>query len=179
MESALNIQNYVQDGFEKVCAVTLSGEENNHYNWFYKDINQDLMYADHRSWLYFIVVNGEIWKVGETGNPLGLRYKRDTWRSQPKPGTEGRLGRYRTGDYGGDVRMDTDWAIRERLHNEINEGALVEFWAKKCPIAAIEVTVAGNKEYVGSAIHKELEMSYLDYIFEETGNLPKLNKLRK
>jgi len=174
--TALDINTYTPDGFERVCTVTQETAHNN--SWFYTDIDYDLMFRDHRSWIYFIVVNGEIWKVGETGNPLGIRYKRGT-SSQPKPGTEGRLGRYRTGDYGGADRYDTDWTIRERLHTELTEGARVEFWAKACPIAETQITVAGNTEQVGSAIHKELEMAYLDYIFEQTGTLPRLNKLRK
>jgi len=32
---------------------------------------------------------------------------------------------------------------------------------------------------VGSAIHKELEMAYLDWIWQKTHTLPRLNKLRK
>jgi len=165
----IGIDQFKEDGFERVCTVrdpSSSGEF-----WMYDDIREDLMFSDHRSWVYFIVVNEEVWKVGETGNPLGIRYKR-TQSSQPIPGSRSRLGRYRFGD-------TTDEYVREELAFEFRQGATVEIWAKQCPVAATPVLVAGNTEEVGSAIHKELEMAYLDWIWQKTHTLPRLNKLRK
>jgi hypothetical protein len=167
--NALDINTYLIDGFKPVCKVADPSGEG--IEWFYEDINEELLFDEHRSWVYFIVVDGEIWKVGETGNPLGIRYKRGTSK-QPLPGSRSRLGRYRNGD-------ESDWVVRRRLAESLLDGSTVEFYAKKCPIAAVEVTIAGNKENVGSAVHKDLEMEYLDFIFENTGSLPRLNKARK
>jgi hypothetical protein len=167
--NALDINTYLIDGFKPVCKVADPSGEG--IEWFYEDINEELLFDEHRSWVYFIVVDGKIWKVGETGNPLGIRYKRGTSK-QPLPGSRSRLGRYRNGD-------ESDWVVRRRLAESISDGSTVEFYAKKCPIAAVEVTIAGNKENVGSAVHKDLEMEYLDFIFENTGSLPRLNKARK
>lgn len=167
--NALDINNYIVDDFCRVCRVEDPSGEG--AEWVYSDINEDILFDNHRSWVYFIVVDGIIWKVGETGNPLGIRYKRGT-SNQPLPGSRSRFGRYRNGD-------ESDWVVRRRLAEFITEGQTVEFWAKKCPIAAIEITIAGNKKNVGSAIHKDLEMEYLDFILEQTGSLPRLNKSRK
>lgn len=165
----ISISSVVPDGFEKVCDICDPSGWGD--RWLYENINEDLMFSEHRSWVYAIVVSGDIWKIGETGNPLGIRYRRGT-SSQPIPGSRSRLGRYRSGD-------TTDEYIREELAPVIQRGSRVEFWAKQCPIAATEVTIAGVKEQVGSAIHKELEVAYLDWIFEQTGTLPLLNKSRK
>ena len=165
----ITIDQFLEDGFSRVCVVNDPSRYG--HCWQYSEIDEDLMFADHRSWVYFIVVNREIWKVGETGNPLGIRYKRGS-SGQPIPGSRSRLGRYRSGDA-------TDQYVREELAQHLRNGVGVEFWAKLCPIAATAITIAGNPEQVGSAIHKELEMAYLDWIWEQTGTLPALNKLRK
>jgi hypothetical protein len=63
----ININSYLKDGFEKVCDVIQTYGE-----WKYTNINRELMYYTHTSWVYFIVENEEIVKCGETGNPLGI-----------------------------------------------------------------------------------------------------------
>jgi hypothetical protein len=173
----LNINTYKIDGFKKVCGVEAGDGP---YNaWFYKNIDTSLMFSKHSSWVYFVVVDDEIWKVGETGNVLGVPYVRKNC-SQPLPGTKGRLGRYRVGNFAsGSDRLDTDLEIRNELKPFLEQGAAVEIWAKECPVANVGVTIAGEEVFVGSEIHKELEMYYLDYMFEAAGKLPKLNKLRK
>jgi len=176
MHASLNINSYIGDGFQKVCSVTSDNSVDN--KWFYTDINPDLMFADHRSWIYFIVVDEEVWKVGETGNPLGIRPKNPA-ATQPLTGTRGRLGRYRSGDYRVGTYGDTDWDIRVRLSSVIADGGNVEFWARQCPVDKVEVTVGGKPFTVGGAYHKELEMAHLDYIFNSVDELPTLNKFRK
>ena len=52
LPDALDIRNYVADGFVKVCDVVLDYRG----NWLYKNINEDYMFDKHKSWGYFIVV---------------------------------------------------------------------------------------------------------------------------
>lgn len=163
---ALNIKNYLADGFVKVCDVAREPFSNNH--WCYKDINESAMFSDHKSWVYFIVVDSEIVKVGETGNPLGVRLK---FSNQPLKGTCGRFGRYRAGDA-------TDRFIRDELRGEVREGR-VTLWARRCEMVTVKTSVCGREDVTFTSFHKDLEMRYLDYIFSETGSFPKLNKTRK
>jgi hypothetical protein len=163
---ALDICSYKADGFEKVCKVmpVWTGE------WWYADICEELMFSDHRSWVYFIVVDQEIFKVGETGNPLGIRSTRGN-REQPKKGSESRFGRLRDGD-------QTDAVIRESLSDWARVGK-VELWARRCDIVEIPVILAGQPSQTSVTYHKDLEMRYLDHIYEQTGGYPRLNKARK
>ena len=162
--NALDVKNYQVDGFVKVCDVA-SDDMN---RWYYTDINQAAMFADHRSWVYFIVVDGKIVKVGETGNPLGVRMKAS---NQPEMSTRGRFGRYRAGD-------NTDAVIREELENKVRKGQ-VQLWARRCEMVTVTTSVCGQDDITVTSFHKDLEMRYLDYIFAQTGKLPSLNKARK
>lgn len=164
MNKALNIKSYVADGFSKVCDV----EQDINGNWFYSDINESMMYAQHKSWIYFIVSKNEIVKIGETGNPLGIRQKT---ANQPKTGTEGRIGRYRSGD-------NTDAFIREELSSEVRAGQ-VSIWARRCEMISVTVSIGGEQDETVTSFHKDLEMRYLDLVYTKTGQLPRLNKARK
>ena len=164
MNAALNINTYTADGFVKVCDVARDTEN----RWFYENINEAMMFSEHRSWVYFVVVDNEIVKVGETGNPLGVRMKTS---NQPEMSTRGRFGRYRAGDA-------TDWFIRDELRREVREGR-VTLWARRCEMVSLTVTVGGLEDSTMTSFHKDLEMRYMDYIFTQTGNLPRLNKARK
>jgi len=161
----MDISNYIEDGFEKACDVRLDYWRKDH--WDYEHVNADFVGSKHRSWIYFIVVDDEIVKCGESGNPLILRSNRDTW----KKGTTSRLGRYINGDR-------TDEVIREELNQEVIDGR-VSIYAKKLPIIRKRMTVAGKNFVVESSTHKDLEMAYLDHFVEVHGGLPRLNKLRK
>jgi hypothetical protein len=161
---ALNIKNYQVDGFVKVCDVARDSDN----RWYYTDINESAMFADHKSWVYFIVVDNEIVKVGETGNPLGVRMKTS---NQPEMSTRGRFGRYRGG-------FETDAVIREELKNEVRKGQ-VQLWSRRCEMVTVSTSVCGHEDVTVTSFHKDLEMRYLDYIFTQTGNLPRLNKARK
>ena len=161
-----NINNFVQDGFEKVCDVRGST-----VLWHYKNIREDLLFSNHDSWVYMIVLNEMIVKVGETGNPLGLKAyygnKCDTLL-----GTKSRLGRLRNG-------TGTDRYIRQRLNEDLNAGHSVSIWAKKCPIRFLDLTISGKQTKVKHTIHKNLEQAILDHFLREIGQLPILNKARK
>ena len=160
----LNINNYTQEGFVKVYDVT----EDYNGHWYYKNIDKTIMYAEHKSWVYFIVVDEEIVKIGETGNPLGIQTLTE---NQPIKGTTSRLGRYRSGD-------GTDAYIRQELKNEVTQGR-VSIWARKCDIVQVQTIVGGNSITSTTTLHKSLEQDYLKHIVEHTRSLPKLNKSHK
>lgn len=169
----LNVHNYKIDGFQKVCDITL--HDDNFNFWRYENINESLMYADHRSWVYFIVEDDTIIKVGETGNPLGIRKNTSGWFEidpQPLTGSKCRTGRYINGD-------GTDKAIREQLFESMyNEISNYSFWAKKCEYIETPFTIWGNSYNTIATVHKDLEKQYLDFIVEHTKSLPRLNKGR-
>lgn len=167
----LDINNYKIDGFKKVCNVTSTYKN----YWEYTDIDEDLLFSDHRSWVYFIVENDTILKVGETGNPLGIRKKSNklSWKQniQPKTGSESRFGRYMKGS-------DTDEYVRDALLESIQINQ-ISLWAKKCDYVETPYTIWGSSAgSVTATFHKDLEKKYLDYIVDQTGSLPRLNKGR-
>ena len=169
---ALNIKNYLEDGFVKLCTVKLEYPDHKQWGdeWLYVDINEDLMYSDHRSWIYFIVVGNEIRKVGETGQPLGIRTKQS---NQPLRGTKSRFGRYRS--HKDNYKEDTDEVIRKALKSEAAQGN-ISIWVKQCDVIHSNVKVAGNTINVRTAYHKDLEKQYLHHIVGQVGKLPNLNK---
>jgi hypothetical protein len=164
LDNAINIDTYVADGFVKVCDV----EADINGSWYYSNMNESVMFSSHRSWVYMIVVGKEVVKVGETGNPLGLRQKTS---GQPKHGSEGRLGRYRSGDA-------TDAFIRQALESEVCQN-LVSIWARRCDMVKVSISIGGQEDETSTCFHKDLEMRYLDFIFSATKQLPRLNKARK
>lgn len=168
-EKVFNINNYVQDGFVRVCEV----DPRSPYQWAYKNIDRDVMYSAHNSWVYFIVLDEIIQKVGETEQPLGIKA---SWgyhdEPQPVTGTTSRLGRLRKGD-------GTDHAIRRALAPAIQQGLIVSVWARACSRNVITESVGGKSMSLTSAIHKDLEKAYLDYFYRECRMYPPLNKMRK
>lgn len=170
MLSALYISHYKNDGFQKVCDVEIGYAR----QWNYFNIVTSLMFSNHSSWVYFIVLDGQIVKIGETGRPLGIPCTYiypDEREDQPAKGSKSRLGRYRTGD-------TTDAFVRGELHESISNGKSVSIWAKKCPTVNTIVHVGNQPVEVSASIHKELEKTYLDYFVNQTGFLPMLNKGR-
>ena len=164
-EKISNIDNFIADGFEKVCDVRGRG------HWHYHNINEDLLFSDHRSWVYLIVLNKMIVKIGESGNPLGIKAWAGNQVTTLK-GSKSRLGRLCNGD-------GTDNEIRRKLNVYIEEGHSVTIWAKRCPIEFAYLTIAGKAVSVKYTIHKDLEQAILEYFKKETGQLPLLNKARK
>ena len=168
-EKVLDIKNYIKDGFVKVCDVEDVGYGR---EWKYKNINRDLMFSSHNSWVYFIVENNTIVKCGETSVPLGIEGgRRQRWsdEDQPKKGTKCRFGRLRSSD-------STDQFIRHELRANIRKGSTVSLWAIKCEIQTITETINGIKCSVNTTIHHHMEQLYLEYFINETGFLPDLNK---
>jgi hypothetical protein len=166
---AVNINSYLADGFEKVCDVI--GDYN---EWQYKNINRELMYSTHKSWVYFVVENEEIVKCGETGNPLGIRetYGSVRYETQPVGSSKCRFGRLRKGD-------GTDGYIRESLYDRMKAGYKISLWAKKCRMHVLKENIGGIEQKVDTSFHKSLEQMYLNNFKFHTGNLPRLNKASK
>ena len=166
MDINLDINTYISDGFKKVCTVLDDGTG----GWIYHNTDHSLMFDNHTSWIYFIVLLSEIVKVGETGNPLGVMST--TEPGQPKIGTMSRLGRYRR--HSG----STDERVREELREHVVKGE-VSIWARKCELTKVSIMVGGQLSETYMSIHKDLEMRYLDHIHRTTGSLPRLNLCRK
>ena len=142
--------------------------------WVYSNIDEDLMFSDHESWVYFIVVGKKIWKIGESGNPLGIRPKtiKEYYGIQPVSNSKGRLGRYRGGD-------GTDYDIRELLTDDVMAGK-VSIWAHKCDIVTTQISIIkGNTIEVPSEPHKKLEVILINSYYNMYGELPPGNKCRK
>lgn len=165
MEDTFNINNYIGDGFKKVCNVILDPEEDQF--WLYSDIDESIMFDTHSSWLYNIVVDDEIVKHGETGQPLGIRVA----SGQPWSSTKCRLGRYRRQQ----GKHDTDATIRQALYEEVKAGR-VSIWARRCQVITIPVLIGGVIHETVYEIHKDLEKRYLRDMLEKGGRLPRLNK---
>lgn len=165
-----NINTYIADGFEKVCDVDAY-----YSDWMYRNINKELMFSPHCSWVYFIVEHETIVKCGETGNPLGIpesRYTTSRWPIQPIGSSACRLGRLRKGD-------GTDSYIRRELRNSINSGINVSIWAKKCKVQVLNENVGGVPQNVNTTIHKSVEAMYLEHFKNQSHGLPRLNKASK
>lgn len=172
MNPALDISSYIASGFVKVCEVT-HGEKN---KWYYINVNEDYMFAEHRSWVYLIVDNNEIVKVGETGQPLGIMSKwlYPTNEEQPIPGSKSRFGRL-ANHY---ELYDTDHTIRDELAVSVSK-KVVSLWAKKCEVMKSAPIIINGQEITATlASHKHLEKQILDYILSESGKYPLLNKGR-
>jgi hypothetical protein len=157
--------------FRRVCRVQ---QQPGSGDWYYTDCDHDLLYSEHRSWVYIITVNGQVYKIGETGNPLGIRGREEIEQeTQPRPGTTSRLGRYRRG-------CGTDQHCRYSLRDQLATGDLVEFWAYQCPeLVSTPVILEGVPKFtVRSQMHKQLEVRLIDNYYASEGCYPPLNKAR-
>ena len=160
------IQYYAQDGFVEVCRLDYYKRTK---QWAVHVVNEDYMWADHKSWVYIITDGNRVAKIGESGNPLGIR----TRNGQPLRGTKCRVGRILSGD-------TTDWDIRESLkHSAARAPSWVSIWAKKCNIVLQTVTIGGHAKKLTATYHKSLELEYLDAYYQITDTYPPLNKGRK
>ena len=169
---ALNINTYKKDGFVKVADVEHYALGDPYNIWKLTNQNEDVLYDDHGSWVYMIVDGETVVKVGETGNPLGIRTSRT---DQPLKGTKCRFGRLIS--HRNDV---TDQSIRDTLVESVN-AKQVSLWALKCDYVKVNSTysVAGNPITLNSTVHKDLELQYISYIKEQTGDRPLCNKADK
>jgi len=170
-QDVFSIKKFADDGFQRVCTVH---PQCNLSKWYYENIDRDLMFSEHNSWVYFIVLDDWIVKVGETGSPLGIAemVSYHYYAMQPIHSSKCRLGRLRGGD-------NTDANIRRALDPYIKAGHTVSIWAKKCQHTFVSETVRGRGKSFASSVHKELELAYLDYFIENTQLVPDCNKVRK
>lgn len=178
-----NVNDYISEGFEKVCDVYHEYADDR-LTWQLWNINEDLLWSTHNSWVYFIVSGDTIMKVGETSQPLGIKstvslilgqaspdldyeYKSVHWY-QPVAKSTNRFGRlcnfYES--------TDTDWYIRNNLHTDVEQGKVC-LWAKKCEKIEKIYHAAGKDWMLHATVHKGLELIYIDAIN------PPLNKGRK
>lgn len=145
--------------------------------WYYYNINHQLMFSDHRSWIYFITVDSEIVKIGETEQPLGILPKARGCLGpdnsmQPISGSTNRLGRYATMKTASNSpRIDTDEFVREELDNDVKSNK-VAFWAFQSQILIRQAGIF----LVESAAHKRLEKLLITKFIEVTGTIPRCNK---
>lgn len=163
--SHISYPNWGKDRFRLVCKVRYHIPTG---KWIYSNVNKTLMFSQHRGWVYLIVVNNIINKIGETGNPLGIHNSRKNALNTCVENNKSRLGRLIYGD-------GTDKYIREALKNEKN----IKIYAKKCPPGKTSSIFDGKREKLNPTPHKILETKYLKLFKEKTGRLPKLNKSLK
>lgn len=171
---SLDIRHFVSEGFQKVCDVDARSQV---HEWWYFNINKELMYSPHSSWVYFIVIDDSVVKVGESGNPLGLKnqsyYDFNNLReTQPTGGSKARLARLRKGD-------GTDRFLREELTPYLHAGHSVSIWAKKCPVKSINENIGGRQIDIPAMVHKHMEIAYLEHFKKNFGHLPYFNKATK
>lgn len=164
IENPKYIDHYISLGFDfkKVCTVKSTQHGN---EWYYVDIDEDILYSKHRSWVYVLTRFNRILKIGETGNPLGIRSSKGG--SQPLRGSHNRLGRYRRGD-------KSDQTVRESYRNETQDEYGLEFYAVKCQEIDISMPKLSKKP-IKAQIHKQLEKFLLDYYKEKVGVYPPSN----
>jgi hypothetical protein len=162
--AAENIDHYLDLGFKKVCSVRSTRVGN---YWEYTHIDESVMYDSHRSWVYVITRHGRIVKIGETGNPLGIKMS----DGQPKLGTQCRLGRYRKG---GGTDEDIRDMLRTETQNKLHTHA-IEIYAMKCPEIDFPIKICTEDKIIKSQIHKELEKALLDYFKANIGQYPDCN----
>jgi hypothetical protein len=159
------IQYYAQDGFREVCRLEYYRRSN---FWDVHVVDEQYMWDDHKSWIYIITDGNRVMKIGESGNPLGIRSRNGVHRS-----TQCRIGRILSGD-------GTDSDIRRSLaESAARAPSWVSIWAKRCDIITKTVVVGGQGRRLPTTYHKALELAYLDAYGEATDHYPPLNKGRK
>lgn len=159
------VQHYAQDGFREVCRLEYYKRSR---LWDVHVVDEDYMWSDHKSWIYLITDGNRVMKIGESGNPLGIRSRNGVQR-----GTRCRIGRIISGD-------GTDWDIRESLKaSAARAPSWVSVWAKKCDITHRTVQVLGQSVTLATTYHKALEMALLDAYYQAMDTYPPLNKGRK
>lgn len=163
----MSLQDFISDGFKLVCRIKNSSSVK---KWTYENIDRSIMFKDHRSWLYLIVVDDVVFKIGETANPLGIVTSASL--TQPMTGSKSRLGRYTTGDA-------TDQDIRNSAEPYLKAGCIIEFWAKECEIVKSDAIICGKINQVEGSTQKSQEMAYLNYFIKTSGSLPLWNKSKK
>lgn len=166
--TGLHISELEDDGFIHVLDV--DGHASRPARWQFKNINEDILYKKHTSWVYVITIDNIVAKIGETGNMLG--YRSNISQAHPSPSTKGRFSRYISGD-------GTDSDIRNNLDYFLKAGHIISFWAKKCETLVNNELILGEEILAESSTHKSQEIAYLDKFKKLVGSYPYLNKSRK
>lgn len=177
-----DIRYYVSNGqdFRPVCRIKPDSRPNarNNHSWEYADIDQSILYSADQHWVYAITVDNQIWKWGESLNPLGIRANSQFIYDEPQPmhGTKSRFGRYRTH---GSSLDDTDYNIRLALKSYVdNPNHKVEFWARKCTEYHEIMRIQGWTKTITASNNKAVEKFFLDFYKANYGVYPPLNKGR-
>ncbi len=159
------IDHYIDLGFEfkRVCKIksTRIGNE-----WVYYDIDESVMFSTHRSWVYAITRLDTILKIGESGNPLGIKSNRSA--GQPAYGTHSRFGRYRKGG-------SSDKKVRNMFRRQTQDSTGLTLYAIACPEIDYSINVLNEVKIIKAQIHKQLEKFLLDYYKEKIGHYPEAN----
>ena len=176
MHKVLDINHYLQDGFYRIADV--EPQLGNATKWNFINQHPDL-YSEHRCWVYMIVDGNEVVKIGETGQPLGIRKIRD---DQPQTTSRCRFGRLRgAGDLKSfdmdGVPKDTDVRIRTKLQESVGQGT-VSVYAKQCEERIIEGTIGGKKMSTKLQANKDMEKQIIAYM-KFHARLPLLNQSSK
>jgi hypothetical protein len=162
----LSIHTLKREGFFKAADVNFI-EDSVVCAWEFTNISSRAS-VEEPCWVYCVVVDDEIAKLGETGLKL---FELDEQRQCVGTGTQSRMGRLRRGS-------GTDRNIREALFYEVCDNR-VSIWATKCKYTVITESVLGEEvdHIVGN--HKQLESMYIKHIKQIVGKRPPLNKIDK
>ena len=175
MHKVLDINHYLQDGFYKIADV--EPQLGNAKKWQYTNQHPDL-YSEHRCWVYMIVDGNEVVKIGETGQPLGIKKVHD---DQPIISSECRFGRLRgaggKGKHLDGTIIDTDTRIREKLQESVQQGTIT-LYAKQCEERDIKDTIGGKPMSIVLQAHKNMEIQIIAYM-KFHARLPRLNQSSK
>jgi hypothetical protein len=174
------VEQFLPDGFKRVCKIYHSYRNKQTKTWFAEKSYHDYLFDTHNSWIYLIVVNGYVFKIGETGKRLAMPSStqmllddKNIASEQPLTGSQnGRFGRLFYNPQTPGKAIDTDARIREELHQNTIRG-LVSIYAKKCLLVETNIIIGGKKQSVQASIHKDLEGAYLRKFN------PYLNKINK
>jgi len=154
-----SVENWRLCGFSRVAGVQLRPEntwDNPAPTWLFTEQSR-LFAIKHSPWVYLIVVNGVLVKIGETSEYLALLNK----QGQPLSGTAGcrmgRLGRHQDWQR----PNDTDMRIRRELKVYAAQG-LVEIWAN--PIVTGEDSKAVEAEILRNIKHSTGKLPWLNYM---------------
>ena len=166
---SLHISNFIQEGFQHVADV----KEQTYYedtNWELVNYNEQLLFSNHNSWVYVIVEDDTVVKLGESGQPLAIQGP----RTFMKAGTQSRFGRLISHGWAHPSSNDTDSRIRGVLKESASQGK-VSLYALKCEKVETTYQVLGQERTIYMQVHKDLEKAYLSRL-SFTNDLPKLNK---
>lgn len=166
-----HVSNFLPDGFVKFADVGL--KPSNTIQWIYTNQHLD-MYSDYFSWVYLIVLDSFVVKIGESGQPMAILSIKN---NQPISGTTCRMGRIANHvEYRENGQPTTDTAIRDFLNPYIANGSNVSIYARRCPVLPHQISAMGKSVKLECTMHKSVELVYLNHCVDDIGEIPILNK---